>query len=149
MLEGAEDACGANGVVWMPVEVLWLSKHEFRAQGNGFKRDYGGPVQLSNWIRAGVYLQSGWLLGYQYEHMSNGHVYEPTHHWTVTTPHRLQILDFHQVFLAVFDVQGTRSMGRPVRPFTTRLSAPDTPCRRGVDPVGSVGSAVKCQQPCR
>lgn len=73
---GRAECLWGQWVVWMPVEVLWLSKHEFGHKGNGFK-DYGGPVQLSTGLGLGYAFNRNWLLGYQYEHMSNGHMYEP------------------------------------------------------------------------
>lgn len=74
---GARVECQWNQwVVWMPFEVLWLSKHEFGQRGDCFK-DYGGPVQLSTGLGLGYAFTRRWLIGYQYEHMSNGHMYEP------------------------------------------------------------------------
>ncbi|WP_439841905.1 acyloxyacyl hydrolase [Aeromonas taiwanensis] len=80
--EGARLGAGAraeclwgNWVVWMPFEVLWLSKYEFGHRGNGFK-DYGGPVQLSTGLGVGYVFHQNWMIGYQYEHMSNGKMYD-------------------------------------------------------------------------
>ncbi|UNU30183.1 acyloxyacyl hydrolase [Aeromonas hydrophila] len=73
---GARAEClWGNWVVWIPVEVLWLAEHEFGHRGNGFK-DYGGPFQFSSGIGLGYALTSNWLIGYQYEHMSNANMYE-------------------------------------------------------------------------
>ncbi|MGL6369959.1 acyloxyacyl hydrolase [Aeromonas hydrophila] len=73
---GARAEClWGNWVVWIPVEVLWLAEHEFGHRGNGFK-DYGGPFQFSSGIGLGYALTSSWLIGYQYEHMSNANMYE-------------------------------------------------------------------------
>ncbi|MGU5664578.1 acyloxyacyl hydrolase [Aeromonas sanarellii] len=70
--EGARLGVGAraecllgNWVVWMPFEVLWLSKYEFGHRGNGFK-DYGGPVQLSTGLGLGYAFHKNWMVGYQY-----------------------------------------------------------------------------------
>lgn len=73
---GARAECQWNSwVFWMPFEVLWLSKHEFGHKGNGFK-DYGGPIQFSTGLGVGYTFYKNWLIGYQYEHMSNGHMYD-------------------------------------------------------------------------
>lgn len=80
--EGARLGVGAraecllgNWVVWMPFEVLWISKYEFGHRGNGFK-DYGGPIQLSTGLGVGYVFHQNWMIGYQYEYMSNGKMYD-------------------------------------------------------------------------
>lgn len=73
---GARAEClWGNWVVWIPLEVLWLADHEFGHRGNGFK-DYGGPFQFSSGLGLGYALSTHWLVGYQYEHMSNANMYD-------------------------------------------------------------------------
>lgn len=73
---GARAEClWGNWVVWIPAEVLWLAEHEFGHRGNGFK-DYGGPFQFASGIGLGYAITKNWLIGYQYEHMSNAKMYD-------------------------------------------------------------------------
>lgn len=73
---GARIECQwGNWVTWLPGEVVWLDQHEFGKRGNGFK-DYGGPFQFVLGIGIGYHLTPQWLIGYQYEHMSNANMYD-------------------------------------------------------------------------
>ncbi len=73
---GARAEClWGNWVVWLPAEMIWLADHEFGHRGNGFK-DYGGPFQFVTGIGLGYAITKNWLIGYQYEHMSNANMYE-------------------------------------------------------------------------
>ena len=73
---GARAECQMSSwVVWMPFELLWLSPYEYGHRGNGFK-DYGGPFQLSTGLGLGYLFDAHWMIGYQYEHMSNGKMYD-------------------------------------------------------------------------
>lgn len=73
---GARIECQwGNWVAWIPGDVLWLEQHEFGKLGHNHK-DYGGPFQFSTGLGLGYALTSNWLIGYQYEHMSNAYMYD-------------------------------------------------------------------------
>lgn len=73
---GARMECRWNNWTgWIPADVVWLDQHQFGQRGNGFK-DYGGPVQFAFGIGVGYSISRNWLIGYQYEHMSNAYRYD-------------------------------------------------------------------------
>ncbi|MGY3916062.1 acyloxyacyl hydrolase [Aeromonas australiensis] len=73
---GARMECRWNNWTgWIPADVVWLDQHQFGQRGNGFK-DYGGPVQFTFGIGIGYSISRNWLIGYQYEHMSNADRYD-------------------------------------------------------------------------
>ncbi|MFQ1634829.1 acyloxyacyl hydrolase, partial [Aeromonas veronii] len=39
-------------------------------------KDYGGPFQFALGIGLGYAITKNWLIGYQYEHMSNAYMYD-------------------------------------------------------------------------
>jgi hypothetical protein len=61
---------------WVPLEMVWLEQHSFGERGVAFK-DYGGPFQFVRGLGVGYAFNEQWSLGYQFEHMSNWHMYEP------------------------------------------------------------------------
>ena len=65
-----------NWQIWVPLEMVWLEQETFGQKGENFK-DYGGPFQFIAGMGVGYAFNRQWSLGYQYEHMSNWHMYEP------------------------------------------------------------------------
>lgn len=65
-----------NWFIWTSGEVIWLDQYQFGKRGNGFK-NYGGPFQFTPGIGLGYAITNNWLIGYQYEHMSNASMYRP------------------------------------------------------------------------
>ncbi|MGL6410117.1 acyloxyacyl hydrolase [Aeromonas veronii] len=73
---GARIECQwGNWVTWLPGEMVWLDQYQFGTRGHGYK-DYGGPFQFALGIGLGYAITKNWLIGYQYEHMSNAYMYD-------------------------------------------------------------------------
>lgn len=63
-----------NWRVWIPLDAIWLSKYRF--SHNHDHLDYGGHIQFTSGLGVGYRFADRWLVGYQYEHMSNSNLYD-------------------------------------------------------------------------